>query len=136
MSNIKLDAYIFFPGNCRDAMEFYKSIFGGELSIQTYASMPSEETKGHEDKIMHAALSGGDVEFMASDSTATKEFGKSAISISLAGTDDAKMRNIFEKLSAKGKVNMPLEEVPWGGVFGDVTDKYGIDWMISIDPVK
>src|SRR5438045_3462767 len=99
MSNIQLDAYLFFRGNTREAMEFYKEIFGGELSVQTYGEMPGdkpEEMKGFEDKVMHAMLKGGDIRLMASDSTRSEDFGNSFISLSLSGTDEEKLRDLFD----------------------------------------
>lgn len=141
MSDVTLDAYLFFTGKrCREAMEFYKSVFGGELSMQTYGEgMPGEkpaEMQGHDDKIMHSLLSGGDIRLMASDSTRDTDFGQSFISLSLSGTNGDKLRNAFEKLSEGGKVTMPLEKAPWGDLFGSVTDKYGIEWMVNINSGK
>lgn len=134
---MQLDVYLFFTGKkCREAMEFYKGIFGGELNMQTYSEMPGEiptEMQGHEDKIMHALLSGGDIRLMASDSTRDTEFEQSFISLSLSGTDEDKLRNAFAKLSEDGKVTMPLEKAPWGDTFGSLTDKYGVEWMVNIN---
>ncbi len=141
---IQLDAYLFFKGNCKEAMEFYKSVFGGELSMQTYGEgmkgMPADQTppemQGHDDKIMHSLLSGGDIRLMGSDSTRDGEFGQSFISLSLSGTDEDKLRNAWDKLSEGGEVTMPLEKAPWGDMFGGLTDKYGVEWMVNITAPK
>lgn len=139
---MQLDAYLFFRGNkCREAMEFYKSVFGGELSMQTYGEgMPAEmmqaDMKGDEDKIMHSLLSGGDIRLMGSDSTRDGEFGQSFISLSISGTDEDKLRSAWDKLAQGGEVTMPLEKAPWGDTFGSVTDKYNVEWMVNINSGK
>src|SRR4051812_14672577 len=98
MASVNLDPYLFFKGNCREAMEFYKSIFGGELTVSTFGeAMPNEPEM--KDKIMHAMLSGGDVKLMASDTREASE--KTAkIELSLSGDDEQKLTGYFEKLSA------------------------------------
>lgn len=140
MSQIQLDAYLFFKDKkCREAMEFYKEVFGGELSMQTYAEGMgeefdrSEEVKNHSDKIMHAMLSGGAIRLMASDSTNEGKFGQSFISLSLSGSDEEKLTEFFNKLTEGGKVDMPLEKAPWGDTFGGLTDKFGVEWMVNIN---
>lgn len=142
MSKIQFDAYLFFTSNkCKEAMEFYKSVFGGELTMQTYgkgmpAEMMSGEMKAHNDKIMHSLLSGGDIRLMASDSTRDTEFGQSFISLSLSGEDEDKLKSLWDKLAETGEITMPLEKAPWGDTFGSVTDKFGIEWMMNINAVK
>jgi len=130
MTNVLLDPYIFFRGNCREAMEFYKSIFGGELIIQTYADvkMGNDDQK---DWVMHAVLRGGLVRIMASDTEqASPKAAK--ISLSLGDGDEATLRPIFEKLSEGGEVFSELKKEFWGDTFGSLTDKYGIEWMVNI----
>src|SRR5690348_13267809 len=134
MSQIVVEPYLFFKGNCREAMEFYKSVFGGELDISEadpaqMGDMPNKEWfKG---KIMHSSLRGGAANLMASDST--KASAKAAkVELSLGGTDEKQMREIFEKLSEGGEVRMPLKKQFWGDVFGSVQDKFGVDWMMNI----
>jgi PhnB protein len=138
MNNITLNPYIFFQGNCKEAMEFYKNIFGGELAMQTMGEVPDEamppgvNKEEVKDQIMHAGLSGGTVAIMGSDSS--KASAKAAkIELSLSGTDETKLRKIFDSLGEGGKVNMPLAKQFWGATFGMLTDKYGIDWMVNID---
>lgn len=134
MSNVSLEPYIFFKGNCREAMEFYKGVFGGELEIteadpEQLGDMPNKDWfKG---KIMHCTLKGGDITFMASDSLKASPEAKK-ISLSLGGSDEAKMRQIFDQLSAGGKVSMPLKKQFWGDIFGSLMDRYGIEWMMNI----
>ncbi|WP_461088177.1 VOC family protein [Spirosoma gilvum] len=139
----QLNPYLFFGGNCREAMEFYKSVFGGELTISTFGEGPadahqdpkanSEETK---EKIMHARLN-GDVVLLASDDPNSDEPKNiSQISLSLEGSDEARLSGYFEKLSQNGQILAPLGKQFWGDIFGMLTDQFGINWMISITSVS
>lgn len=132
MSKVNLEVYLFFKGECREAMEFYKSVFGGELNVTSYKDTPMGAMEGvQEDWLMHASLEGGDVKLMASD-TAEASPETKKVSLSLGGTDEPKMRKIFEALSAGGEVRQPLEKAPWGDIFGSLVDKYGVDWMMNV----
>ena len=133
MSKVSLEPYLFFKGEAREAMEFYKSVFGGELEITDadpaqMGDMPNKEWfKG---KIMHASLR-GPVNLMASDSLGASE--KAAkVELSLGGTDEKAMREIFDKLAEGGTVKMALEKQFWGDIYGQITDKYQIEWMMNI----
>lgn len=130
MSAITLDVYLFFNGNCREAMEFYKSIFGGDLIIQTYGEVPGTN-ENEKDRIMHARLEGGDIKLMASD-TAKASTKAAKVSLSLGGSDEARLRQIFEALSEDGEIFSALKKEFWGDIFGSLTDKYGIEWMVNI----
>lgn len=132
MGDVSLEVYLYFKGQCREAMEFYKDVFGGELSVQTYGEVPDmSQDESKKDWIMHATLQGGDIKLMASD-TEKASPAAAKIDLSLGGADDAKLRRIFDKLSAGGKVNSPLHKEFWGDIFGSVTDKFGITWMVVI----
>jgi len=137
MSDVALDVYIYYQGNCREAMTFYKDIFGGELNFSTYGDTPAEVTEGmgevKADNIMHSTLEGGLIKLMGSDTAkASKEAAK--IDLSLGGSDEARLRDIFNKLSEGGKVNQPLTKMFWGDTFGSLSDKFGINWMMNIQP--
>jgi PhnB protein len=128
MSGITLNAYLFFKGDCREAMEFYKGIFGGEIYYQNFENVPgSEEMAG---KVMHAFLHGGDIEIMEASPQTRK------VELCLGGSDEAKMTKIFEGLSQGGKVRSALKKEFWGAIFGNLTDKFGVDWMMNIDQKK
>lgn len=133
MANVSLEPYIFFKGNCREAMEFYKGVFGGDLNVQTMADVPAEaQMPGtNPTDVMHASLKGGAVNLMASDSSKASDHA-AKVELSLGGTDDSQMRQIFDKLAEGGQVKMKLEKQFWGDTFGSLTDKYGIDWMMNI----
>lgn len=133
MDAVSLEPYLFFKGNCREAMEFYKSVFGGDLEVSDadpaqMGDMPNADWfKG---KVMHASLK-GPVNLMASDSpTASDKAAK--VELSLGGTDEKAMRELFDKLAEGGKVKMPLQKQFWGDVYGQLLDKYNIDWMMNI----
>ncbi|MGC1176599.1 MAG: VOC family protein [Candidatus Saccharimonadales bacterium] len=134
MSDISLDAYLFFDGNCRQAMEFYEDIFGGKLSVQTHGESPDTDP-ANKDKVMHAHLEGGDIKLFASD-TIKKKLGTGKIELCLGGSDEAKLTEIFDALSAGGTVNMPLKKEFWGDTFGSLVDKYGVNWMMNIATKK
>jgi PhnB protein len=129
MSNVLLDPYLFFNGNAAEAMEFYKSVFGGELNISKMGDAPDTKPED-KDKVMHALLD-GDVRIMASDSSQASPEAKK-VELSLSGEDEAKLRGYFDGLAAGGNVKMPLQKQFWGDIYGQVTDKYGIEWMVNI----
>jgi PhnB protein len=137
MSDVRLEPYLYFKGNCREAMEFYKNAFGGELVIQTMGEVPGDVPgkEGREDEVMHAKLSGGLVTLLASDSQQASPEAKK-IELSLIGSDDATLRKVFEMLSEGGIVKMPLEKQFWGDIFGGLMDKFGIIWVVNIEAQK
>jgi PhnB protein len=137
MDKISLDPYLFFQGNCKEAMEFYKSIFGGELTMQTVDDFPGDmpEKESMKGMIMHSRLEGGDIKLMGSDSPKASPTA-AKVELSLSGTDEPKLRKYFEALSAGGKVKFPLKKEAWGDTFGMLTDKFGVDWMVNITTPK
>lgn len=133
MNNITLTPYLFFQGNCREAMEFYKGVFGGELTIQTMGDVPPDaQMQGaSKDSVMHSALKGGAVTLLGSDSPqASAKAAK--VELSLHSTSEEDLRKIFEQLAEGGRIRIPLEKQFWGDVFGAVTDKYNVDWMVNV----
>jgi PhnB protein len=129
----RLNPYIGFSGTARQAMEFYREVFGGELAVDTYGAS-GMAAPGDEDKVMHAQLETPKGYFlMASDAPSGMEpSGGSSISISLSGDDSDDMRGYFEKLAEGGSVTMPLEKQMWGDEFGMCVDRFGIQWMVNI----
>jgi PhnB protein len=130
-----LNPYISFRDNAREAMEFYQSVFGGDLTISTFGEyqMPGIGPE-EEEKVMHSQLVGASgVVFMAADTPPGMEVRDSGnITMSLSGDDHAELRGYWDKLAEEGRVDMPLEPAPWGDTFGQVTDKFGIPWMVNI----
>ncbi len=134
MGKIALDPYLFFKGDAREALEFYKSIFGGELIIQTYGEAGSKE-EAKKDDVMHATLDATDFKLMASDIDEASEKAKK-VTLCLGGSDEAKLRGYFDGLSDGIEVKYPLKKEFWGDIFGSLTDKYGIEWMVNIEASK
>ncbi len=130
----RLNPYISFRDNAREAMEFYRSVFGGELTISTFADMHASEDPAEADKIMHSQLDGeNDLTLMGADTPASMDWTPgNTMSISLSGDDDARLRGYWEKLSGSGTVTVPLEKAPWGDSFGMCTDGFGVAWLVNI----
>ncbi|RYX79028.1 VOC family protein [bacterium] len=134
-----LNPYISFQDNARQAMEFYKSVFGGELTLSTYGEGGMQESHpGEDDKIMHAQLvTTTGMVFMAADTpNSMTSNGGTQISISLSGDDKDALTSYYNGLVEGGAVNEPLAEAPWGDWFGMITDKFGINWMVNISPIS
>jgi PhnB protein len=129
----RLNPYISFKDNARDAMEFYKSVFGGTLNMNTFGEYGAQDTP-EADKIMHAMLeTDNGFTLMGADTPAEMEYKPGEnIAISLSGDDEAELRGYWEKLSQGGNVAVPLEKQMWGDTFGMCIDRFGIGWMVNI----
>lgn len=135
--NTKLHPYLNFSGKTAEAMKFYQSVLGGELTMQTFGESGIPSSPEDKDKIIHADLKNGDLSFMASDGNKEHpvHMGDN-ISMSISGDDGATLKRYFEGLSAGGKVTMPLEKQFWGDTFGMLIDKFGVQWMVNISSGK
>ncbi|MGP6173252.1 VOC family protein [Corynebacterium sp. A21] len=132
-----LTPYRQFPGTTKEAMEFYRSVFGGELQVMPYSAVHSpEEVGGMADKIMHAELIvDGKKLLFASDAIPGMERIKgedTPLSLTGGPETEEELRGTWEKLAEGGEVTMPLEAVPWGAVYGALTDRFGTLWMFNI----
>lgn len=134
---IQLLPYLFFTGNCEEALGFYKSVLGGEIvEIMRMKDVPANAggppvTPETENKVMHATFKSGSVSFMASDASPGKQYGEGPISLSLGLDDAVEGQRIFDALAQGGTVEMPFADMFWGAKFGMLTDRFGIDWMIN-----
>ena len=131
---MRLNAYVTFNGNAREAMEFYQSVLGGDLRISTFGEYGAPEGTDP-DGVMHAFLetSAGFI-LMASDKApGSGDVSGDNISLSISGyNDDADtMRGYFKALSEGGEVTMPLEKQMWGDEFGMLKDRFGVHWMVD-----
>jgi PhnB protein len=126
----RLNPYISFNGNAREALQYYKDIFGGELTISTFGDFGMAEAG---DKVMHGQLTTGDGYWlMGADTPPGMPFTPgNTITISLSGDDEA-LRGYFEKLADGGSITMPLEKQAWGDEFGQCVDRFGVAWMVNI----
>jgi len=128
----------FNDGKCKEAMNFYKSIFGGEVSFMTVGESPyaKDMAADKQDFIMHAELKKGGFVFFGSDMMKDKATIGDNVGMSLNCESEAEIRDLFDKLSKGGEVFMPIEDAFWGALFGVVTDKYGIEWMLNFQKKK
>ncbi len=131
----KLNPYMHFKDNAREAMEFYKSVFGGELTMSTFRE-GMNDTGPAADNIMHAMLViGPEMTIMASDTPPGMESNPGAsVGLSLSGesNDEEKLKGFWERLSEGANISVPLDKSPWGDTFGMLTDKFGMEWMVNI----
>jgi len=134
---LKLEPYIYFDGNCEEAFTFYKSVFGGEFDgLTRYKDIPDEEKKmeiDDLDKIIHIGLPIGEtVILMGTDASSDIQLKiGNNISLAISTQKEEIVRKLFEDLSEGGKVLMPLEKNFWAELYGMLTDKFGINWVIS-----
>jgi PhnB protein len=133
-----LNPYLSFKDNARQAMEFYKSVFGGDLRMQTFKEYKASQDPSEDNMIMHAELNTGNgIVFMAADTPKRMEYHPGAnISMTLSGDDEKELTGYFQMLSSGGMVGMPLKKEVWGDTFGMCTDKFGINWMVNITAPK
>jgi PhnB protein len=131
-----LNPYLGFRDNARDAMGFYQSVFGGELTMSTFGEYQASEDPAEQDKIMHAMLTTENgMVLMGADTPSSMDYTPgNNISLSLSGSEEPELRGYFEKLADGGTVAMPLERAPWGDTFGMCKDKFGVDWLVNIAP--
>ncbi|TAJ48624.1 MAG: VOC family protein [Herbiconiux sp.] len=130
-----LNPYISFRGQAREAGEFYRSVFGGELTVSTFADYQMPAGPDEADWIMHSQLTSSGLTLMISDVPSSMEYTPgNNISVSLSGgaDDSEELRGFYEGLSDGGTVTMPLDKAPWGDYFGQVIDRFGINWLVNI----
>jgi PhnB protein len=129
----RLNPYLTFNGNAREAMEFYASVFGGNLALNTFAEFGATDSPDA-DRIMHGVLETAvGYTIMAGDVTSNMQYRSMAgCSVSLSGDDADLLRGYWEKLSAGGTVTMPMQKQVWGDEFGMCVDKFGVSWMVNI----
>jgi len=133
---MRLEPYLCFYGKCDEALEFYKAAIGGSYEVNRFGDTPmgddvDESWKG---KVMHSTFAGDGFKFMASDGRpgmVPSPTGETEISLSLGMDAVADGERIFNALADGGKITMPFGDVPWGGKFGMVDDRYGVSWMIT-----
>jgi PhnB protein len=128
-----LSPYLSFPGTAAEAMKFYQSVLGGELTMQTFGESGASDSDELKDKIMHADLRNDALSFMASDGNPENpvHMGNN-ISMSIVGSDEDQLKGYFNGLAEGGTIDMPLEKQFWGDIFGMLTDKFGVHWMVNI----
>lgn len=134
--SLSLNPYISLRGTAREALEFYRSVLGGSVEISEFSSFPGQGIPDDEQSlVMHGQLTSDDgFVLMVSDIPSTMEYAPPAgFSVSISGEDAAKLEGFWTGLSAGGTIVMPYETPPWGGRFGMLTDRFGIDWMVALN---
>ncbi len=129
----QLNPYLNFNGNARQALEFYASVFGGNLTLNTFAEFGAKDSPDAE-RIMHGMLvTDASYTIMAADVTSDMEYHPMAgFSLSLSGDDADLLHGYWDKLSASGTTTMPMQKQVWGDEFGMCTDKFGVLWLVNI----
>jgi PhnB protein len=132
-----LNPYLNFRGTAREAMEFYSTVFGGDLTVSTFADYNMPVDPSEADKVMHAQLTTpSGYRIMGADTPSYMEFspGVNSFSVSLNGpiADHAELSGYFAALAEGGEISQPLVEAPWGDSFGMVVDKFGVSWLVNI----
>ena len=131
---MQMAPYLHFPDQAREAMTFYRDVFGGELTLQTFAEMAMSGHPSNDDRIMHGLLSTPHgLVLMGADAPDGMAYEPgSAISIALSGDDEPGLRAAFERLADGGTIIEPLTQAPWGDHFGACVDRFGTSWMVNI----
>jgi len=129
----RLNPYITFAGDARDALEFYRDVFGGTLAVNTFGEY-GDPTAPNAGQIMHGLLeTDAGFTLMAADNPPGEEHRPgNTMSVSLSGDDDQELRGYWSRLSDGAAVTVPLDKQMWGDVFGMCTDRFGISWMVNI----
>lgn len=129
-----LNPYLNFRGTARQAMEYYRSVFGGDLRTQTYKDFGASQSASEDDLVMHSQLQGNGITLMAADVPERMEYTPgNNFSLSLSGEDESQLRGYYEKLSDGGTVTMPLAKASWGDTFGMCVDRFGVSWLVNIN---
>ena len=129
---MKLEVYLFFPGNTEEAMTFYRDVFGGDLTITRRGDVDPSASETEKHLIINAALDTGMFTLRASDRADATLDAQTRIELTVVGTDESKQRRIFDALSDGGTVKTQLEKMFWGDIFGGLVDQYGIGWQVNI----
>lgn len=130
----QLNPYLSFENNCREAMNFYKDCLGGELSMQTVSESPvmaAQMPATMKNSILHASLTSGHITLMASDLNREKPLEGNTIHLCINCESEAELNSFFSKLSFEGKVTEPVADMPWGGKYGSLIDRYGKHWAFN-----
>jgi PhnB protein len=132
--------YLFFNGNCEQAVEFYRKALGAKIEMMMRfkespePAPPGMVPPGFENKIMHSSFSIGETTLMASDGCSNEKANFQGFSLSLSVPNEAEADRVFAALADGGKVGMPLAKTFWSPRFGMLEDRFGVGWMVSVAP--
>jgi PhnB protein len=137
---MEVQPYLFFDGRCEEAIEFYKSVVGAEVTaLMRFKESPEPHPPGTlppgaEDKVMHANLRIGDATVMVSDGRCLGRPSFQGFSLSLTVPNDSAAERLFAALGDGGKVQMPLGKTFFASRFGMIADRFGVSWMVYVAP--
>ena len=134
---MQVQPYLFFDGRSEEAIEFYRSALGAEVTfLMRFNECPEKShiPPGAADKVMHASLRIGDTTVMASDGNCQGRPNFQGISLSLTASDEAEAERLFNALANGGKVQVPLAKTFFAPRFGMATDRFGVPWMVVVAP--
>jgi PhnB protein len=130
----RLNPYLGFKDNAREAMEFYQAVFGGDLTVNTFKELNASSDPSEDNLVMHSMLEAPNgMVLMGSDTPSRMEYRPGTnFSVSLSGDNEQELSDYFRRLSDGGTVTMPLEKAVWGDSFGMVVDRFGVNWLVNI----
>ena len=129
----RVEPYLYFTGNCRQAMEFYKDVFGGDLSITLYGDVKEDQRPDDMpgDQVLHAYLKNDSFVIMASD-VAQREYNLgNNVQVNVSCESEEEISGFFDKLSQSGKIDQKIHDTFWGAKFGKLTDQFDIPWLLN-----
>ena len=129
-----LNPYLSFKDNAREAMTFYQTVFGGDLTLGTFAEMHGSEDPADAEHIMHSQLTNpSGLILMGSDvRNGTRYTMTDAVSVSISGDDETELRGYWDGLTDGATITATFEKAPWGDMFGMCIDKFGVTWLINV----
>jgi PhnB protein len=133
---MRLNPYLNFNGNCKEAFQFYEKVFNSKIEhLMTHANSPMAQSTppDWQDKILHVAMKVGETIIYGSDAPPNyyRAPGGLHISVSIEATEEAE--RLFKQLSEGAAITLPLQETFWANRFGMLTDRFGIPWMINCE---
>ena len=132
---MQIQPYLFFNGRCDEAIEFYRSAVGAEVTmLMRFKDSPEPNSHGNGDKVMHASLRIGGTTVLVSDGRCSGQLSFQGFALSLTVSDDAEAERLFAALGDGGQVQMPLAKTFFSPKFGMVTDRFGVLWMVYVMP--
>jgi PhnB protein len=132
-NEMRIEAYLFFPGTTEEAMGFYRDVFGGELTITRRGDVDPSASEAEKGQVINALLHSPDLALRASDAPNATREKQTRVALSVMGPDESRLRAVFDALTAGGTIDAPLERQFWGDTFGAITDRYGISWQVNIE---
>lgn len=127
-----IDPYLFFPGNAEEAVTFYQGAFGGKVEITRRGDVDQSAPENEKNLIINASLETDGLTIRMSDRLDTTLDPQTRVELSIVGSDEQRLRKLFDDLSEGGSVRSPLEKMFWGDVFGALVDRFGIGWQVNI----